>query len=142
MKKIIAMLLAVMMVLAMVACAAKQAETTTELPAAADANGKNGEPGVRIGEQWAFGGRQLLRSGAADEQPAQAENHCSSGKRDGKNTPEFGGTGVGMFHETPPRGLRRKGTAQKVCQTVKSMGFCGGSHAKSAGLPVKMQTKA
>ena len=30
MKKIIAMLLAVMMVLAMAACAAKQAETTTE----------------------------------------------------------------------------------------------------------------
>lgn len=36
MKKIIAMLLAVMMVLAMVACAAKQAETTTEAPAAAE----------------------------------------------------------------------------------------------------------
>ena len=36
MKKIIALLLAVMMVLAMVACAAKQAETTTEAPAAAE----------------------------------------------------------------------------------------------------------
>ena len=42
MKKIIAMLLAVMMVLAMVACAAKQAETTTEARVSALASNVSG----------------------------------------------------------------------------------------------------